>query len=216
MPVIFASAILMFPQQIFQMLYSWTQIDFLQTMANFLGRGGWVYYLTYGSLILIFSYFWVSIMFKPVQIADDLKKNGGYIPGIRPGNPTAEYLDFVMTRLTFAGALFLTIVAVFPDLILSLAKIPYIVATFFGGTGMLITVGVMLDTMRQVETHLPQRHYDGFLKKGKLRGRSTRAQQTSVDADAFADTVSHWKPLLTAAVILFVLGFVAYVMNMVK
>ncbi|MEL0119338.1 MAG: preprotein translocase subunit SecY [Opitutae bacterium] len=216
MPVIFASAILMFPQQIFQMLYSWTQIDFLQTMANFLGRGGWVYYLTYGSLILIFSYFWVSIMFKPVQIADDLKKNGGYIPGIRPGNPTAEYLDFVMTRLTFAGALFLTIVAVFPDLILSLAKIPYIVATFFGGTGMLITVGVMLDTMRQVETHLLQRHYDGFLKKGKLRGRSTRAQQTSVDADAFADTVSHWKPLLTAAVILFVLGFVAYVMNMVK
>ena len=74
MPVIFASAILMFPQQIFQMLYSWTQIDFLQTMANFLGRGGWVYYLTYGSLILIFSYFWVSIMFKPVQIADDLKR----------------------------------------------------------------------------------------------------------------------------------------------
>ena len=155
-------------------------------------------------------------MFKPVQIADDLKKNGGYIPGIRPGKPTSEYLDYVMTRLTFAGALFLTIVAVFPDLILSLAKIPYIVATFFGGTGMLITVGVMLDTMRQVETHLLQRHYDGFLKKGKLRGRSTRAQQTSIDTDAFADTVSHWKPLLTAAVILFVLGFVAYVMNMVK
>ena len=81
---------------------------------------------------------------------------------------------------------------------------------------MLITVGVMLDTMRQVETHLLQRHYDGFLKKGKLRGRTTRAQQTSIDTDAFADTVSHWKPLLTAAVILFALGFVAYFMNMAK
>ena len=216
MPVIFASAILMFPQQIFQMLYGWTQVDLFQSMANFLNRGGWFYYLTYGGLILVFSYFWVSIMFKPVQIADDLKKNGGYIPGIRPGNPTAEYLDFVMTRLTFAGALFLTIVAVFPDLILSLAKIPYIVATFFGGTGMLITVGVMLDTMRQVETHLLQRHYDGFLKKGKLRGRSTRVQQTNLDTDAFKDTVSHWKPLLTVAVVLFALGFVAYFLNMGK
>lgn len=216
MPVIFASAILMFPQQIFQMLYGWTQLGFFQSMANFLQRGGWFYYLTYGGLILIFSYFWVSIMFKPVQIADDLKKNGGYIPGIRPGKPTAEYLDHVMTRLTFAGALFLTIVAVFPDLILSLAKIPYIVATFFGGTGMLITVGVMLDTMRQVETHLLQRHYDGFLKKGKLRGRSTRMQQGSIDTDAFKDTISHWKPLLTVAGALFALGFVAFFLNMGK
>ena len=215
MPVIFASAILMFPQQIFQMLYGWTQVDIFQSMANFLQRGVWVYYLTYGGLILIFSYFWVSIMFKPVQIADDLKKNGGYIPGIRPGTPTAEYLDYVMTRLTFAGALFLTIVAVFPALILSLARIPYIVATFFGGTGMLITVGVMLDTMRQVETHLLQRPYAGFLKKGKVRGRSTsRVQQTSLDADAFKDTVSHWKPLFFVACVLFVLGFVAWFMNM--
>ena len=107
MPVIFASAILMFPQ-IFQMLYSSLGWDFLQTMANFLGRGGWVYYLTYGSLILIFSYFWVSIMFKPVQIADDLKRTVVTFQN-RFRNPTAEYLDFVMTRLTFAGALFFLI-----------------------------------------------------------------------------------------------------------
>ncbi|MBT3470378.1 MAG: preprotein translocase subunit SecY [Opitutae bacterium] len=216
MPVIFASAILMFPQQIFQQLYSWKQYDIFQSMANFLQRGGWFYYLTYGGLILVFSYFWVSIMFKPVQIADDLKKNGGYIPGIRPGQNTANYLDHVMTRLTFAGSLFLTIVAVFPDLILGLAKIPYVVATFFGGTGMLITVGVMLDTMRQVETHLLQRHYDGFLKKGKLRGRSTSRVQQSLDTDAFKDTVTHWKPLLIVAVALFAFGIIAFFLNMGK
>jgi len=214
MPVIFASAILMFPQQIFQQLYSWLEYDIFQTMANFLQRGGWFYYLTYGGLILLFSYFWVSIMFKPVQIADDLKKNGGYIPGIRPGTPTAEYLDFVMTRLTFAGAIFLTTVAVFPDLILSLANIPYIVATFFGGTGMLITVGVMLDTMRQVETHLLQRHYDGFLKKGRLRGRSQSRMSQSIDTDQIAETLQHWKPLLFASVALFALGIIAFFFNM--
>ncbi len=214
MPAIFASAIMMFPQQIFQQLYSWQGLEIFQSIANFLQRGGWFYYITYGGLILIFSYFWVSIMFKPVQIADDLKKNGGYIPGIRPGTPTAEYLDHVMTRLTFAGAVFLTIVAVFPDLILSLAKIPYIVATFFGGTGMLITVGVMLDTMRQVETHLLQRHYDGFLKKGKLRGRSTSRVQQSIDGDAFKETLTLWKPLLFVAVVMFVLGILAFFLNL--
>ena len=91
-------------------------------------------------------------MFKPVQIADDLKKMGGYVPGVRPGEPTAKFLDFVMTRLTLAGAIFLTIIAVFPDLIFNLANVSYNVATFFGGTGMLIIVGVVLDTMRQIET----------------------------------------------------------------
>ena len=212
MPVIFASAILMFPQQILQQIYAWTEQPIFQTMAGFLLRGGWFYYFTYGGLILIFSYFWVSIMFKPVQIADDLKKNGGYIPGIRPGNPTAEYLDFVMTRLTFAGAVFLTTVAVFPDLILHFAGIPYIVATFFGGTGMLITVGVMLDTMRQVETHLLQRHYDGFLKKGRLKGRN-RQQTQSVDTDQIAETITHWKPLLFASIGLFLLGIIAFFLN---
>ena len=213
MPVIFASAILMFPQQILQQIYAWTEQPMFQTMAGLLIPGGWFYFVTFGGLILIFSYFWVSIMFKPVQIADDLKKNGGYIPGIRPGSPTAEYLDFVMTRLTFAGAVFLTTVAVFPQIFTNLANIPYIVATFFGGTGMLITVGVMLDTMRQVETHLLQRHYDGFLKKGRIKGRN-RQQTQSVDTDQIAETINHWKPLLFASIGLFILGIIAFFLNM--
>jgi preprotein translocase subunit SecY len=112
-------------------------------------------------------------MFKPIQIADDLKKYGGYIPGVRPGEPTASFLDFIMTRLTLAGAIFLTIIAIIPDVLLFELKVPQRIAYFFGGTGMLITVGVILDTMRQVETFLLQRHYDGFLKKGRVRGRST-------------------------------------------
>ena len=110
------------------------------------------------------------------QIADDLKKYGGYIPGVRPGQPTAKFLDYIMTRLTLAGAIFLTIIAVMPDVLLFELNVPQRIAIFFGGTGMLITVGVILDTMRQIETFLLQRHYDGFLKKGRIRGRSTSAQ----------------------------------------
>jgi preprotein translocase subunit SecY len=121
-------------------------------------------------------------MFKPIQIADDLKKYGGYIPGVRPGEPTARFLDFIMTRLTLAGAIFLTIIAVMPDFLLFELNVPQRIAIFFGGTGMLITVGVILDTMRQVETFLLQRHYDGFLKKGRVRARSGGAQAISSDA----------------------------------
>ena len=130
------------------------------------------YYLFDSLLILFFSYFWVSVMFKPIQIADDLKKYGGYIPGVRPGEPTAQFLDFIMTRLTLAGAVFLTVIAVLPSLLYNGLKVPQNVSSFFGGTGMLITVGVILDTMRQIETFLLQRHYDGFLKKGRIRARS--------------------------------------------
>ncbi|HVZ63110.1 MAG TPA: SecY family transport protein, partial [Lacunisphaera sp.] len=150
-------------------------MPFLVEFAANLTRGHWVYYVSYTSLILFFSYFWVSVMFKPIQIADDLKKYGGYIPGVRPGEPTASFLDFIMTRLTLAGAIFLTIIAVIPDILLNNFGVPPRVAYFFGGTGMLITVGVILDTMRQIETFLLQRHYDGFLKKGRIRGRSTSA-----------------------------------------
>ena len=137
----------------------------------------------YTLLILFFSYFWVSVMFKPIQIADDLKKYGGYIPGVRPGEPTAKFLDFIMTRLTLAGAIFLTVIAVMPDILLYEVNVPQRIAYFFGGTGMLITVGVLLDTMRQIETFLLQRHYDGFLAQGAhsrpqhrhgLRGRRGR------------------------------------------
>ena len=121
-------------------------------------------------MIFFFSYFWVATQFQPQQIADDLKKYGGYIPGVRPGKPTADFLDFTMTRLTFAGAIFLTVIAVLPQLLAQALNVPYITAQFFGGTSLLIIVGVVLDTMRQVETHLIQRHYDGFLRKGQIRG----------------------------------------------
>jgi preprotein translocase subunit SecY len=122
-------------------------------------------------MILFFSYFWVATQFNPLQIADDLKRYGGYVPGIRPGKPTAEFLDFTMTRITLAGAIFLTIIAVIPYILSHNFKLPYLVASFFGGTSLLITVGVVLDTMRQVESHLFMRGYDGFLRKGKIRGR---------------------------------------------
>ncbi|MBI4625829.1 MAG: preprotein translocase subunit SecY [Verrucomicrobia bacterium] len=176
MPVIFASAILLFPQQIFSWIGVSFHLKFLSDFSSNLLRGNFWYYFLNTSLILFFSYFWVSVMFKPIQIADDLKKYGGYIPGVRPGEPTAQFLDFIMTRLTLAGAVFLTIIAIFPDVLLFELNVPSRIAYFFGGTGMLITVGVILDTMRQVETFLLQRHYDGFLRKGRIRARSANPQ----------------------------------------
>ena len=182
MPVIFASAILLFPQQIFSQLGAAFNIKFLSEISQNLLRGHWSYYLIDTVLIMFFSYFWVSVMFKPIQIADDLKKYGGYIPGVRPGEPTAQFLDFIMTRLTLAGAIFLTVIAVMPDVLLFELNVPQRIAIFFGGTGMLITVGVILDTMRQIETFLLQRHYDGFLKKGRIRARSANPQGMTGDA----------------------------------
>ncbi len=185
MPVIFASAILLFPQQIFSHIGAAFDLPFLSDFANNLIRGHWIYYASYSLLILFFSYFWVSVMFKPIQIADDLKKYGGYVPGVRPGEPTAKFLDFVMTRLTLFGAVFLTIIAILPDFLLFEYNVPPRIATFFGGTGMLITVGVVLDTMRQIETFLLQRHYDGFLRKGRIRGRSETGQAALASAGEF-------------------------------
>jgi preprotein translocase subunit SecY len=182
MPVIFASAILLFPQQIFSQIGAAWDIKFLRDFSENLVSGNWTYYVIYTVLILFFSYFWVSVMFKPIQIADDLKKYGGYIPGVRPGEPTARFLDFIMTRLTLAGAIFLTLIAVMPDVLLFELNVPQRIAIFFGGTGMLITVGVVLDTMRQIETFLLQRHYDGFLKKGRIRARSASPSGTSGEA----------------------------------
>jgi preprotein translocase subunit SecY len=176
MPVIFASAILMFPQQILSQLGAAFDLRFLIELSSYLVHGEPVFYVCMSMLILFFSYFWVSVMFKPIQIADDLKKYGGYVPGVRPGEPTASFLDFIMTRLTLAGAIFLTVIAVLPDILLFKMNVAPRIAYFFGGTGMLIAVGVILDTMRQVETFLLQRHYDGFLKKGRIRGRTTSAQ----------------------------------------
>jgi preprotein translocase subunit SecY len=173
MPIIFAQAILMFPAKIFQFLgSSYSSLSFLNKFANYnLREGDLVYLSLYGLMILFFSYFWVATQFNEIQIADDLKKYGGYIPGVRPGVATSTFLHNAMSRITLAGAIFLTVIAVIPILLYSQMKVPYALATFFGGTSMLILVGVMLDTMRQMESHLLMRHYDGFLKKGRLKGR---------------------------------------------
>lgn len=164
MPIIFASAII----AIFPKVGSFLPWQAAKEWANNFPMSFW-YMFWFGAMILFFSYFWVATQFNPIQIADDLKKRGGYIPGIRPGRPTAEYLDRTMTRLTLAGAVFLTAIAVMPNIMTSQFKVPWIVASFFGGTSLLIIVGVMLDTMRQIESHLLMRHYDGFLKKGKIK-----------------------------------------------
>lgn len=168
MPIIFAQALLVFPSTIATMAFKDSATA--QKIAAML-NAGWLHYLFFGAMIFFFSYFWVATQFQPQQIAEDLKKYGGYIPGVRPGKPTADFLDFTMTRLTFAGAIFLTIIAVLPQMLSESLNVPYIAAQFFGGTSLLIIVGVILDTMRQVETHLIQRHYDGFLRKGRIRGR---------------------------------------------
>ena len=171
MPIIFAQAILMFPQKVFQFLGTSFNLPFLTRLGAQLQEGMVVYLLAYGGMILFFSYFWVATQFNEIQIADDLKKYGGYIPGVRPGQATSTYLHNAMSRITLAGAIFLTVIAIIPIMLNRLMQVPFPVATFFGGTSMLILVGVMLDTMRQMESHLLMRHYDGFLKKGRLKGR---------------------------------------------
>ncbi len=171
MPIIFAQALLMFPAQIFQGLASMTGMGFFQFLSDKLAWASPWFLFTEGMMILFFSYFWVATQFNETQIADDLKKGGGYIPGVRPGNATRDFLHHAMSRLTLAGAMFLVAIAILPTILADRFDIPMMVAQFFGGTSVLIMVGVMLDTMRQVESHLAQRHYDGFLKSGKVRGR---------------------------------------------
>lgn len=171
MPIIFAQAILMFPDRIFSALGTSLGLQFLQGLGARFREGEPVYLIVYGLMILFFSYFWVATQFNELQISDDLKKYGGYIPGVRPGQATSSYLHNAMSRITFAGAIFLTIIAVIPILMNRAMEVPFAVSTFFGGTSILILVGVLLDTMRQVESHLLMRHYDGFLRKGRLRGR---------------------------------------------
>ena len=174
MPIIFATAVLSLPPMMLQWFFpdsAWAKNLYAQ-----LSGGGTGYYILGGVGIFLFSYFWVAMMFQPSQIAEDLKRNGGYIPGVRPGKPTADFLDFTMARLTFAGAIFLAIVFVLPVGVGKAVGLPpgSLVLQFFGGTSLLIMVGVVLDVMRQVETQLLQKHYDGFLRKGKLKGRYDR------------------------------------------
>lgn len=171
MPVIFAQAILMFPAMILKGLGDKFDLPFFITIATELQRGSAIYLLLYGLMILFFSYFWVATQFNELQIADDMKKSGGYIPGVRPGLATSDFLHKTMSRITLAGAIFLTIIAIIPTLLSDWMTIPPTVSQFFGGTSLLIMVGVMLDTMRQMESHLLMRHYDGFLKKGRIKGR---------------------------------------------
>ena len=205
MPIIFAQAILMFPSQILSMAFGhrpWA-VELASLLTN-----GWLHYFLYALLIFSFSYFWVATQFQPAQIADDLKKYGGFIPGVRPGKPTADFLDYTMGRLTFAGALFLVIIAILPQLLSRALQVPYMAAQFFGGTGLLIIVGVTLDTMRQVETFLLQRHYDGFLRKGKLRGRS--GARPSVSSSAVSDSTI---VKLVAVLGLFIIAGVAVILT---
>ncbi|MFA5085865.1 MAG: preprotein translocase subunit SecY [Candidatus Omnitrophota bacterium] len=166
-PIIFAQSIILFPATIAGFIPNQT----FQKIAMSLTKGEWVYNISYAVLIIFFSYFYAAISFNPVDVADNMKKYGGFVPGVRPGKQTAEYLDFIMTRITLPGALFLALIAVFPSIISGWLKIPYLVASFFGGTGLLIIVGVMLDTMKQIESHLLMRHYEGFMKKGRIRSR---------------------------------------------
>lgn len=171
MPIIFAQAILMFPAMIFDKLGQVSDVKFFSEVGRALGQGHFLYYLLYSLMIFFFSYFWVATQFNELQISDDLKKYGGYIPGVRPGQATSDYLHRTMSRITLAGAAFLVLIALLPQLLGDAFGINPMVSQFFGGTSMLITVGVLLDTMRQMESHLLMRHYDGFLKKGRLKGR---------------------------------------------
>jgi preprotein translocase subunit SecY len=209
MPVIFAGAILSFPPLLLNPLSALSpQLEFLRGWADLFQGRGWFHYISYAVLIFGFSYFWISIMFRPVQIADDLKKNNGYILGVRPGEHTAAFLDFVMTRLTVAGSLFLLIIALLPDLFMLQLSFPARLATFLGGTGGLITVGVMLDTMRQIETYLLQRNYEGFLKKGRIGSLPVPAP-----AQRPADSAAALGSMEKTCLVLFVLGVAAWIAN---
>jgi len=165
--IIFAQSIILFPAT----LASFVPNAAFQKMALWLVRGHFLYTFIYGLLILFFCYFYTAIVINPLDLSENMKKYGGFIPGIRPGKPTAEFLDFVLTRITLAGALFIVFIAIFPDFLMAWLKVPYLVASFFGGTGILIIVGVMLDTLKQIESHLLMHNYEGFIKSGKLRGR---------------------------------------------
>jgi preprotein translocase subunit SecY len=175
--VIFSSSILVFPSWFAQSIQSIQSVSsdvsgWLYNFSDFIIRnfqpGAFIYYVLYSALIVFFCYFYTAIAFNPTDLAENMKKYGGFIPGIRPGQPTAEFIDRTLTRITIWGALAVCAIAVFPDVLTRELKIPI----YFGGTSLLIIVGVALDTMKQIESHLLMRHYDGFMKKGRLKGRS--------------------------------------------
>lgn len=165
-PIIFAQSIMFLPSTVAQLF---PQSEWLQNLvAVWLAPGGFWYSIIYGMIIVFFGYFYTAIVFNPMEIANNMRKNGGYIPGIRPGKNTSQYIEKILTRITLPGALFFAAIAVLPWVLVGKFNVNF----FFGGTGLLIVVGVALDTLQQIESHLMMRHYDGFLKKGKIRGRS--------------------------------------------
>ena len=170
MPIIFAQAIMMLP--IVLAGYSTTGSGFVQAFTNMYGF--WYNFVT-GLLIILFTYFYTAVTINPVQMAEDMKKNGGFIPGIKPGRKTVEFLDSIMSRITLPGSIFLAIVAILPAIAVQAGISPQF-AQFFGGTTILILVGVVLDTLQQIESHLLMRHYDGLMKSGRIKGRSGGGQ----------------------------------------
>lgn len=168
MPIIFAQSIMFLPSTIATFFQD---SEFMQGVLRVFSFEHWFYWLVFGSLIVFFTYFYTAIAFNPVEVADNMKKHGGFIPGVRPGKKTSEFIDNILTRVTLPGSFFLAFIAVFPYLLMNTMEVSYDLASFFGGTSLLIIVGVALDTLQQIESHLLMRHYDGFLKQGKIRGR---------------------------------------------
>jgi len=162
-PPIFASSIMMFPATI----GTFIQIDWVQQVSAALSPGTIYYYLLYIAMIVFFCFFYTAVTFNPDEVAENLKKNGGFVPGIRPGKKTSEFIDKVLTRITVVGAIYLSAVCVLPTLLISKFNVPF----YFGGTALLIVVGVAIDTISQIESHLVMRNYEGFMKAGKIKGR---------------------------------------------
>jgi preprotein translocase subunit SecY len=163
-PVIFAASIIVLPPTVARFVsHPW-----MQWAAQALSPGTLSYFALYGGSIIFFTYFYTAIIFNPADVAENLKKYGGFIPGIRPGTKTAEFIEKVLDRITFVGAVYLALISIFPEVLIIWANVPF----FFGGTSLLIVVGVALDTAQQIEAHLLMRHYEGFIKRGKAKGRA--------------------------------------------
>ncbi len=142
-------------------------IPWVQSVADYFAPGRWLYSILYVGFIIFFCFFYTAIVFNPLDVADNMKKYGGFIPGIRPGRPTAEYIDKVLSRITLGGAIYVSAVCVLPTFLIQKFGVPF----YFGGTALLIVIGVAMDTLGQIEAHMLTRHYEGFLKKGRISGR---------------------------------------------
>ena len=162
-PPIFASSIMMFPATIGGLI----QIDWIQRVSASLNPGTIFYYILFTAFIVFFCFFYTAVTFNPVDVAENLKKNGGFIPGIRPGKKTADFIDKALTRLTVIGATYVSVICVMPTMLISKYNVPF----YFGGTALLIVVGVAIDTISQIESHMVMRNYEGFMKKGRIKGR---------------------------------------------